>query len=478
MSNRYHFILLVFLVVLGSTASSFNIYAQDREIPASRTQMQLSFAPLVKQVSPAVVNIYTSRIVTQRAYNPFMNDPFFGRFFGSPHFGGSMRRRVENSLGSGVLVDAEGMIVTNAHVIEGADQIKVVLSDGREFEASLVITDEASDLALLKINEDTEELPYAKLKPSESLEVGDIVLAIGNPFGVGQTVTSGIVSAQGRSALDINDFNFFIQTDAAINPGNSGGPLVALDGGVVGINTAIFSRDGGSLGIGFAVSSEMVASVIAAAEQGQSGEGNITRPWIGVTAQAVTSDIAESMGLERPVGALIVDLHKSSPMKKAGIRSGDVVVSINGRQIRDAAEMKFRMATVALGEHAIFEIYRASKILSKKVEAMAPPEDPPRETVQLQGRHPLNGVEISHINPAVVIELDLSQNEQGVVVSGVNPRSQAARIVRPGDVVIEINGREIEDVGDAQKELLKGPSRKGWELEIKRNGQVRQILLR
>lgn len=207
------------------------------EVPQNRAQMQLSFAPVVKQVSPAVVNIYTKRVVT-RSYSPFANDPFFSQFFGSSMLGQHMRKQVENSLGSGVIVESAGLAITNAHVIKGAQEIKVVLQDGREFDAELALEDDASDLALLRIAAKGEDLPAVTLKPSETLEVGDLVLAIGNPFGVGQTVTSGIVSAKARSSLNINDFNFFIQTDAAINPGNSGGALVALDGSVVGINSA------------------------------------------------------------------------------------------------------------------------------------------------------------------------------------------------------------------------------------------------
>ncbi|MCK5923637.1 MAG: trypsin-like peptidase domain-containing protein, partial [Methylococcales bacterium] len=345
--------------------------AQERSVPEGKQQIQLSYAPLVKKVSPAVVNIYTKRTVTQRMRHPFFNDPFLNEFFGRS-YGRQMQKQIENSLGSGVIVQADGLVITNAHVVEGADEITVMLSDGRELPAELSLRDPASDLALLRVQTNGKDLPFAPLKPSETLEVGDIVLAIGNPFGVGQTVTSGIVSAQGRSSLDINDFNFFIQTDAAINPGNSGGPLVALDGGVVGINTAIYSRDGGSLGIGFAIPSEMVASVIAAEEEGLSPSGRIIRPWMGVTTQNVTSDIAASLGFDRPSGSLITKLHSASPLKKAGLKVGDLVTSVNGRPLRDAAEMKFRMATVPIGDKADIIYIRNGKEMSAQVEAIAP----------------------------------------------------------------------------------------------------------
>jgi len=449
----------------------------NKAVPQNQVQMQMSFAPLVKKVAPAVVNIYTSRTVS-RMVSPFMNDPFFGQFFGRQGFGGRMRDQVENSLGSGVIIDAGGLVVTNAHVIDGADEIKVVLGDGREFTATLALEDEASDLALLRLETDGAELPYVSLKPSEQLEVGDIVIAIGNPFGVGQTVTSGIVSAQGRSSLDINDFNFFIQTDAAINPGNSGGPLVAMDGGVVGINTAIFSRDGGSLGIGFAIPSEMVASVVAAEAEGLSGARGVLRPWLGVSAQGVTADIAESLGMELPSGALIAGLHSASPLAEAGLKTGDVVTAVNGRAIRDAAEMKFRMATVPIGEETDVEFFRAGQSRSVKVAAIAPPDDPPREATELSGQHPLNGATVGNLNPAVAIELGLGEADmEGVIVLGVARGSSAARLVRPGDILLEINNKSIDDIGDVMQALDRA-QHMGWGFVFNRNGQTRELVLR
>lgn len=446
-------------------------------MPHSDTQMQLSFSPVVKQVSPAVVNIYTSRIVSQRAQHPFMNDPFFGHFFNRPGFGGRMRKRVENSLGSGVIVEPDGLVVTNAHVIDSADEITVVLSDGREFEAKLALEDEASDLALLRIEaKDGERLPYISLKSSESLEVGDIVLAIGNPFGVGQTVTSGIVSAQGRSSLNINDFNFFIQTDAAINPGNSGGPLVALDGGVVGINTAIYSRDGGSLGLGFAVPAEMVATVIAAEKAGRTGEQGVERAWLGVRAQNVTSDIADSLGLDKPLGILIASLHDASPLKKAGMAQGDVIVSVGGKAVKTAPEMRFRTATVPIGGKLDFTYTRQGHARTVQVEMMAPPEEPPRETVTVNGNTPLDGASFSNINPALETELDLRVNE-GVVVSDIKRGSAAQRVVREGDVILEINGKKIKDTGDIERAVKRG-DRGGFSLVFNRNGRTQQLFMR
>lgn len=446
-------------------------------MPQSQTQMQLSFAPVVKKTAPAVVNIYTKRTVSTRSRHPFASDPFFAPFFRDDMFRGRMRKQIESSLGSGVIVDPSGLVVTNTHVVRGAEEITLGLSDGREFAARLALADEASDLALLRIEDIGDAtLPHVTLKPSETLEVGDIVLAIGNPFGVGQTVTSGIVSAQGRSSLDINDFNFFIQTDAAINPGNSGGALVALDGGVVGINTAIYSRDGGSLGIGFAIPSEMVASVIAAEKAGQSGDRGIVRPWLGVTSQNMSADIAASLGLKTPQGTLITALHPASPLKKAGARVSDVILSLNGNMIRDASEMKFRMATVPLGQKANVVIMRQDKQINIEVEAMAPPDDPPRNQTALKGRHLLNGAVIANLNPAVAIELGMHTDDLGVVVMDVPRGTSAARVLSPGDLILELNGVEIKQVSDVEKALNGGVQ--GLAMTLKSGGRIQRIMIR
>ncbi|GJL85963.1 MAG: serine protease [Micavibrio sp.] len=475
-------ILLAILVLCFPSLAVAQEPNIERGVPASREQVQLSFAPLVKKVSPAVVNIYTKRTVSQRAKHPFMDDPFFGQLFGNDGFGGRMRRQVESALGSGVIVQPDGLVVTNAHVIKGAEEITVVLTDGREFDARVALSDEPSDLALLRVDTKGAQLPFASLKPSESLEVGDLVLAIGNPFGVGQTVTSGIVSALAQSSLDISDFNFFIQTDAAINPGNSGGPLVALDGGVVGINSAIYSRTGGSLGIGFAIPSEMVATVLAAEKMGREkgivgGKNGVVRPWLGVTAQRVTADIASSLGLAKPGGALIAKLHSASPLKKAGLDVGDVVLSFNGKVIRDPSEMKFRMATVPLGQSAKLEAVRKGKKGTYEVKAMAPPDEPARQETKLEGAHPLNGATIANLNPAVAVDLGLGLEEEGVVVLKAPQRSYVGSVVDAGDLLLEINGRKISAVGDVKKALEK-PSQNGWSLVIRSNGRLRRVLVR
>ena len=466
------FIAVVFILI-GASA-----FAQEREIPSSREQVVFSYAPLVKKISPAVVNIYTKRVVTKRV-SPFGNDPFFERFFGGADgIGGLTRRQVESALGSGLIIEPEGVVITNAHVVKDAQEISVVLPDGREFDAGLSLLDERSDLAVLRADTKGEKLPFAHLKPSETIEVGDIVLAIGNPFGVGQSVSSGIVSALARSSLNINAFDFFIQTDAAINPGNSGGPLVAMDGGVVGINTAIFSRSGGSLGIGFAIPSEMVATVVAAEKSG-AGSAGVVRPWIGVSGQQVTADIAESLEIDRPAGVLVTKLHRASPALKAGIRVGDVVTSVNGKKIKNLAEMKFRLATVPLGQNAGMDVLRKGKALKFEVEAIAPPEVPPRDEVTLEGPHPLNGAKIANISPAVSVELGLSTGLEGVVVMAAERGTQAGRFVKSGDVIMGINGSETGSVKDVTRALEQAVRQgNGFSLMVDRGGRKSRIVIR
>ena len=440
--------------------------------------MKLSFAPLVRKVAPAVVNIYTKRTVATGFRHPFMDDPFFGQFFRDQGFGGQFREQMEGALGSGVIIRPDGLVVTNSHVIRGADVITVVLSDGREFDAAVALSDDASDLALLRIHEKDLELPYVSLKPSESLEVGDLVLAIGNPFGVGQTVTSGIVSAQGRSSLDINDFNFFIQTDAAINPGNSGGPLVDMDGNVVGINTAIYSRSGGSMGIGFAIPAEMVESVVLAESAGQVTESGILRPWLGVGAQDITAEIANSLGLEKPSGAMISSLHSASPFAKAGVKVGDAVLAINGKPIRDSSELKFRLLTLPIGSIVKIVVLRGGEMLEAEVTTIAPPDDPPRNEKTLEGKHAFNGATIAMLNPAVAVEIGLSGEEEGVVITKIAKGSIASRFLAPGVIILEINGAAIKTTDDVEKALLAGDSRQGLSLTLSDHGRTSRIFVR
>lgn len=466
---RTALIALVLMISPPALAQSPDI------VPQTPSQIKLSFAPVVKKVAPAVVNIYTKRTVTQ-AVNPFASDPFFSQFFGDDFGFGVPRQRLESSLGSGVIVDETGLVVTNAHVVKNADETKVILNDGREFDAKIVLVDQASDLALLRLDAKGEKLPYATLQPSDTLEVGDLILAIGNPFGVGQTVTSGIVSALARSSLNISDLNFFIQTDAAINPGNSGGPLVAMSGGVVGINSAIYSRDGGSLGIGFAIPSEMVATVIAAEKAGQFSEKTgIRRPWVGITAQDVTPDIAASLGVPQHAGALVSDLHQASPMREAGVTQGDIVTAVNGRSVRDAAELRFRLAMVPLGENVKVDFLHGDTRQTGTMKTIAPPDQPARDTTVLKGPSPFAGLTVMNLNPAAALELGLHE-DKGVVIGTIPQGHQLGAILRPGDLIESLNGRRVASVSNLVRIVAKAAP--GWQVVVTQNGQRRQINIR
>lgn len=455
-------------------APGISVGADDKRVPTSRTEMSLSFAPLVKAAAPAVVNIYTRRVVRARRISPLFNDPFFRRFFGDQFAPGNRQnRRVQNSLGSGVIVSAEGFVVTNHHVIDKADEITVVLTDRREFEAEVVTRDEGTDLAVLRINADGEDLPFLKLRDSDGLEVGDLVLAIGNPFGVGQTVTSGIVSALARTARGVSDYGFFIQTDAAINPGNSGGALIDLNGGLIGINTAIYSRGGGSNGIGFAIPSNMVATVIGSAMSG----GQVVRPWLGARGQTVDADIARSLGLSRPSGVLINSVYPDGPSAKAGLKVGDVVVSINGKDVTDANTMKFRVATLRVGESAEFSVMRRGRRVTFSVPLQAAPEIPPRDLSLITGANPYAGAEVANLSPALAEEISLDTDASGVVVMRIKRGSPADRIgLEPGDILLRLNGGEIESVARLRQLVKRDYAT--WRIEIVRGGRTLQLVIR
>lgn len=446
----------------------------QKQLPQSLGQVTLSYAPVVKKTAPAVVNIYTQKVVRQRThlgFSPFMNDPFFQHFFGQEFYGMPMRKRLESSLGSGVIATEDGLIVSNAHVIKDAQEIVVVMPDGQEYQAETVLVDERTDLAVLKIDAAGRKLPVITLADSDALEVGDIVLAIGNPFGVGQTVTSGIVSAIARTAAGISDYNFFIQTDAAINPGNSGGALVGMDGRLVGVNTAIFSRDGGSLGIGFAIPSNMVRMIIDAARSG----GKLRRSWFGVSAQRLTGDIAQGLELESVRGALVTGVHPASPAANAGLKTGDVVTHLNGKQVEDPVALRFRAALIKIGEKITLDVIRKNKPLRISFAAIAPPEDPPRDETALTGAHPLTGVVVANISPAVLEDMGDSKigTENGVVITEIRYQSRLG--LQTGDVVQQINGVDIRTVSQL-RDVLKKPARV-WNILIGRGGQVIQIRL-
>jgi Do/DeqQ family serine protease len=442
---------------------------EEQTVPKTRADIQMSFAPVVKETSPAVVNVYARRLLAQRDRGPFA-DPFFRRFFGGDGAFGAPRERVQNSLGSGVIVDGNGLIVTNNHVILGGSDIRVVLADRREFEAKLLLADERTDLAVLKIDTDGEDLPALAMGDSDDLEVGDLVLAIGNPFGVGQTVTSGIVSALARTQLGITDYQFFIQTDAAINPGNSGGALIDLNGNLIGINTAIFSRSGGSIGIGFAIPVNMVRTVVQSAETG----GRIQRPWIGAETQDVTAEIADSLGFARPEGALIASLHPNSPLAGAGLKRGDVVLGIDGKPVENAKELSYRVATAQVGSSAIFEYQRGTERHETRVKLIAAPETTARDETLMKGNTPFTGLVVANLSPAVADELGLPSGSTGVVAADIKG-GPARRLFRKGDVILEVNGVVIDSVDTLNEAIDKGDG--FWQFAINRSGRVIRLQL-
>jgi Do/DeqQ family serine protease len=461
------FILTVALLGMALTGGQPLLAQSQRVVPDSREQVMLSFAPLVAQVAPAVVNIYTRRVVeVQRS--PIFDDPFFRQFFGENSPFSVPRERVQGSLGSGVILESDGVIVTNYHVVGEADSIRVVLADRREFEAQVILADERTDLAVLKIDPGTEPLPTISLVDSDDIQVGDMVLAIGNPFGVGQTVTSGIISATARTQVGISDFQFFIQTDAAINPGNSGGALVGLNGGLVGINTAIFSRAGENNGISFAIPANMVRSVVNAALN----EGEIIRPWLGTAGQTVSAEIAESLGLPRPGGVIVGDVYAGGPADLAGIQPGDVILSINGREVIDTQGLNFRIATAQIGDTASFNVLREGRNRRIDVLLRQAPEVPQRDVTRFDGRHPFQGVTMGNLSPRYAAELGLDPMASGVIVLQVDRRSPAARrqFVRPGDVILSLNGADIEVVDDL--ELLLREPLEDYIYKLRRRGQV------
>jgi Do/DeqQ family serine protease len=437
--------------------------AQTRAVPASEAQVQLSFAPVVKTSAPAVVNVYASR-TERRRQNPSM-DEFFQRFFGQG--GGAPSGRSQSSLGSGVIVDGSGLVVTNNHVIENMTDVKVALADRREFEADIVLRDARTDLAVLRLK-DAADLNVLPVGDSEALQVGDLVLAIGNPFGVGQTVTQGIVSALARSQVGVSDYQSFIQTDAAINPGNSGGALIDMNGRLVGINTAIFSRSGGSVGIGFAIPASMVRAVL---ESAKGGARSVRRPWLGAQLQAVDAEIATSLGLSRPTGVLVSSLYEKGPAAEAGLRRGDVVVAVDGQPIDSPDAFGYRFALKGITGETAVTVLRGGKQTILNVKLMPPPETRPREPLQVRSRSPFSGATIVNMSPAVADELQLEISEDGVVVSELDETGVAARVgFQKGDQILAVNGRKIESTGDLGRMVQRGEQY--WEITINRRGRV------
>ena len=457
--------VVVCLALTLSAGTPVSLSAQA--VPQGREQITLSFAPVVRQTSPAVVSIYAQRVVEEQV-NPLFSDPLFSQLFG----GGGAVPRIQNALGSGVILSPDGIVVSNYHVVGGARDIRVVLSDRREFAADLVLEDEESDLAVLRLRGVSGGLPALTLADSDTVEVGDLVLAIGNPFGVGQTVSSGIVSALARSGLATGSGRgYFIQTDAAINPGNSGGALVDMAGRLVGINTAILTRSGGSNGIGFAIPANLVAQVVA---QARAGNARFVRPWVGVRAQAVDAALAEAFGLALPEGVVLSEIAPQSPLARAGLRAGDVVTAVEGEPVNSPQEMQFRLSARGVGGQARLDVRRGSGTLNVTVDLVAPPEDPPRDRLEVRDLV-LRGLVAETVNPAVAAERGLPPGAQGVVV--VEARDIAGRVgLAPGDLIRVVNGVGIGSTADLRR-VLRDPAR-WWEIDVERQGRATRLRFR
>lgn len=444
--------------------------AQWREPPPSREALQYSYSPIVKKAAPAVVNVYVRSRVRTFA-SPFANDPFFRQFFGEGF--GLPRERVQSSLGSGVIISPDGVIVTNTHVVRGGGEteIRVALADKREFDAKVVAQDDKTDLAVLKIEGNGRSFPYLEFANSDSLEVGDLVLAIGNPFGVGQTVTSGIISALTRTEMAQSESQVFIQTDAAINPGNSGGALVDMTGRLVGINTMIFSQSGGSVGIGFAIPSNLVRFYADSVMSGR----KIERPWLGAQLETVTRELAQSLGLERVSGAVITRLTSNGPAQKAGLELGDVIVGVDGFEVGDAHSVHYRLTTRGIGNSSRLRIIRNRKQMEVNLALVAAPKPSEADVRNLSGDHPFDGARVSNILPAVADELNLDETE-GVVIVAVRRDGIAARLgFQPGDIILQVGREKITDVVQLDK-ITRQPQRV-WSISINRGGRVMQLQL-
>jgi len=473
MPKRFLVRALAILLGLGAAAGPLTApaaQAQDRQVPPSREALQFSYAPIVKRATPAVVNVYVrSRVRT--SLSPFANDPFFQRFFGGRGGFGLPQERIQQSLGSGVIISPDGVIVTNTHVIKGGTdtQIRVALFDKREYDARIIAQDERTDLAVLKIEKGGNDFPYLQFANSDKLEVGDVVLAIGNPFGVGQTVTSGIISALARTEMAQSDTQVFLQTDAAINPGNSGGALVDMNGKLVGINTMIFSQSGGSVGIGFAIPSNLVRLVADNAIAGR----KIERPWLGAQLETVDREKAQLLKLDRVSGAVVMRLTNNSPAARAGLLLGDVIITVDSFDVADAHSVHYRLTTRGIGNTSRLEVIRNGRVVKVDLPLLPAPKPGKDDVRNLSGNHPFDGARVSNILPSVADEFNLDETD-GVVIVAVRSGGVASRLdFQPGDVILQIGRDKITDVVQLD-DITRKPQRL-WSVTIKRGGRTMKL---
>jgi serine protease Do len=448
------------------------------ERPVSRDGAgRTSFAPIIKKVSPGVVKVYTT-IKAQNvglSGNSDMND-LMRRFFGD-QFQGRMPQRNfgmphQEGVGSGVIATKDGYILTNNHVVDGADQVKVALQDGREFKAKVIGRDPKSDVAVIKI--DAKDLPAVPMADSEKVEVGDVVLAVGNPFGIGQTVTTGIVSAKGRGNMGL-DYEDFIQTDAAINPGNSGGALVDADGRLIGINTAILSRSGGNQGIGFAIPVNLARDVMDSLVK----DGHVTRGYLGVMIQDVTPALAKEFKLKDTTGALIGDVTPKGPADKAGLKAGDLLVEFNGKTVTDGRHLKLEVARTHPGESVPVKILRdgTAKTLEVTVKALPGTEEVAKADKESHESGTLNGVGVGELNERARQQFEVPANVKGAVVTEVEPGCAAAEAgLKPGDVIQEINRKPVASAEEAVR-MTENATDKTSLLRVWREGGSRFVVV-
>lgn len=450
MKNRNFLFILLLIIAVPANAA--------RDLPSSPSDVEISFSKTVKKAAPAVVTIYAKRIVKKNQVPNFLA-PFLNN---NPSFN---RKQVERALGSGVIIEENGFIVTNYHVIKNARELTVALNDRTEFEAKIVTTDEASDLAVLRIDPKGKKLPFLEFLDSDTIEIGDLVLAIGNPFGVGQTITSGIISAVARSQAGINDVGFFLQTDAATNKGNSGGALVTLDGKLAGINTAIYSKTGGFMGIGFTIPSNMVYLVARAAISG----GTLKRPWIGAILQDVTTQIARAAGLEKSGGVLVAQIYPKSPAARAGLKTGDIILKIGDKEVLTSAGFRYHLALAGDKKEIDIVYSREGKWKESELPIEFPLMEPPPNYAVISGANPLSGARIANISPAIALELGLQPQTRGVAIYEISTNAIAVRFLKKGDIILNINGVNIKDVKGLLKRVKK--TKRPWRVILRRGSQ-------